>query len=147
LFTPLGLDAWRTSNISLIGGGVIATSVLLLIAGVVNLDKWISGRLRTRQAKRQFHNLLNSLSQRELVYLFQYVKHNTLLIEFDETDLVVGLLNEKGLIYPSVWVHIGPVVSYNSSYGHGQTFEISPELHFYLTSHLVEIFGSPFQKL
>lgn len=145
LFTLLGLGAWRTSNVSLIGWGVIATSVLLLVALLVNLDKWISSRLRTRQEKRQFYNLLNGLSQRELVYLFQYIRHNTLLIEFDETDPVVGLLSGKGLIYPSVRAHIGSVVSYNSSYHHGQTFEMLPELHSYLTSHL-EIFGKLSQK-
>lgn len=145
VFTFLGLDAWRANNAPLIGWGVIATSALLLIALLVNLDRRISSKLRTRRQKRQLYNLLHSLSHKELVYLFQYIKHNTLLVEFDETDPVVGLLSEKGLIYPSVCARIGPIASYNSSYHHGQAFEISPELHSYLTSHL-EIFGKLSQK-
>ena len=123
---------------------MVATSALLLIALLVNLNRWISSKLRTRRQKRQLHNLLHSLSHKELVYLFQYIKHNTLLVEFDETDPVVGLLNEKGLIYPSVYARIGPIASY-SSYHHGQAFEMSPRLHSYLMSHL-EIFGKLSQK-
>jgi hypothetical protein len=146
VFVPLGLDAWRANNAPLIGGGVIATSALLIIALLVNLDRWTSDKLRVRREKHQLHNLLQGLSHKELVYLFQYIKHNTLLVEFDETDPVVGLLSEKGFIYPSVHVRIGSVVSYSSNYHHGQTFEMSPALHSYLMNHL-EIFGKPPQRL
>ncbi len=150
MFVPFGLDAWRANNVPLIGWSVIATSALLIIVLLVKLDRSISGKLRMRreerQLKRQLQNILQGLSHKELDYLFQYIKHNTLLVEFDETDPVVGLLSEKGFVCPSVRVRISHVVSYRTSYHHGQTFEMPPALHSYLMNHR-EIFGKLPQKL
>ena len=145
MFVLPGLDAWRANNVRFIEWGVIATTALLPIVLLVNLDRSISGKLRMRREKRQLHNSLQGLSQQELVYLFQYIKHNTLLVEFDETDPVVGLLSVKRFIYPSVGARISSVVSYRTSYHHDQTFEMPPRIYSYLRNHL-EIFSKLCQK-
>ena len=135
-FAAWGWDGFKARlSDTMLGWGVIVPSVLLLIVLLAAVIKWVCSRLRRWRENRNFHDMIHGLSRKELLCLFLYLRHKTLLIEFDETDPTVGLLNEKGLIYPSVRVRIGNVVSYNRSYGHGQTFNISPLLHSYLLTH------------
>jgi hypothetical protein len=136
IFHFLNLDNWRANNDALMGWGVVATSILLLIVLLVNFDKWISGKLRKRREKRDINHLLSNLGSDELIYLYQYIRNRTLLVEFDETDPIVGLLNAKGLIHPSTSrIRIGEIIRYRSSYHHGQPFEISPFLYRHLIDH------------
>ncbi len=125
VFTPLKLDTWRAKNDTLVGMGVIISSIILLITLLVHLDNWISPRLRRRQEKRSIHSLFRNLSSSELQYLYyQFIQRETLTTdEFDETDPVVGLLQTKGIIcrppYPLP----------------GEPFSISPTDYQYLTDH------------
>jgi hypothetical protein len=123
VFTPFKLDTWRAKNDTLIGMGVIISSIILLIALLVNLDNWISPRLRRKRKKRSVHNLFRNLSSSELQYLYQFIRHKTLTIEFNETDPIVGLLQTKGIIYRSPY----PLP--------GEPFSISPTNYQYLTDH------------
>jgi hypothetical protein len=129
VFTLFRLDTWRAKNDTLIGMGVIISSIILLIALLVNLDDWISPRLRRRRKKRSVHSLFRNLSSSELQYLYQFIRHKTLTIEFDETDPVVGLLQTKGIIYRRPY----PLP--------GEPFSISPTNYQYLTDH-PELFWS-----
>ncbi len=117
------LNIWRAKNGTLIGMGVITLSIILLIALRVNLASWISPRLRSRRDKRSIRSLFRSLNSSELQHLYQFIRHKTLTIEFDETDPVVGLLQTKGIIYRP------PYALY------GEPFRISPSHHQYLTDH------------
>ena len=123
VFTSFKLDAWRAKNDILIGMGVIISSIILLIALLVNLDNWISARLRGIRDQCSIRSLFRNLSSSELQYLYQFIRHKTLTIEFDETDPVVGLLQTKGIIYRQ------PYALY------GEPFSISPIHYQYLTDH------------
>ena len=123
VFTPFKLDTWRAENDAPIGMGVIISSIILIIALLVHLDNWISPSLRSRRDKRSIHSLFRNLSSSELQYLYQFIRHKTLTIEFDETDPVVGLLQTKGIIYRQ------PYALY------GEPFSISPIHYQYLTDH------------
>ena len=123
VFTPLKLDTWRAKNDTLVGIGVIISSIILLITLLVHLDNWISPRLRRRQEKRSIHNLFRNLSSSELQCLYQFIRHKRLTNVFDETDPVVGLLQTKGIIYRQ------PYALY------GEPFSISPTDYQYLTDH------------
>ncbi|OGO62009.1 MAG: hypothetical protein A2029_11200 [Chloroflexi bacterium RBG_19FT_COMBO_47_9] len=135
LFTYLGLDAWQTSNTTFIGLGFIITSLILIIALFIIITNWISSKARTKRNTREFQDLLDNLTPSELIYLAQFIEYKTLQVEFNETDPVVGLLCGKELIYPSINVRIGPVVRFHNSYPNGQIYEMTPELHSYLTTH------------
>ena len=140
VFDFFNLGNWRANNDALMGWGVIATSILLLIVLLVNFDKWISSKLRKRREKYNVADVLNNLGRDELHYLLQYIGNETLVMEFDETDPIVGLLKEKGLIYPpATRVRIGSVYSFKVRHD-GQEFDISPFLYEYLVEH-PEIFG------
>lgn len=145
LFVPIGLDSWYANNTLLIEWGVIIASVLMIITLLIKLDEWVSGKIRVKQEKRQLCKLLQELSHKELVYLFQYIKNDTLLIEFDETDPVVGSLRAKGFIYPLMGVHIGLVVKYNTSYHSSKKFEIPSKLYDFLMSN-PKVFNKLLQK-
>jgi len=135
VFDLLNLDVWRANNDTLIGVGVIASSITLVIVLLVNLDNWISPRLRRRRDKRFVRSLFGDLSSSELQYLYQFIWHRTTTIELDETDPVVGLLQTKGIIYPSPHVHIGRLTRYKCRFDHGEPFSIAPMVYKYLTDH------------
>jgi hypothetical protein len=139
VFAPLKLDTWRADNDTLIGLGVIASSMILFITLLVNLDNWISARLRGRRDKRfvrnLFRDLFRDLSSSEMQYLYQFIWHKTLIIEFDETDPVVGLLQTKGIIFPSPRVYLRLLVRYKCRFDEGEPFSIEPTVYEYLTEH------------
>lgn len=131
IFTRLKLDTLRAKNDRLIGVGVIISSIILLIVLLVNLDNWISAGLSFIRNHSRFRNLSSS----EIQYLYQFIRHKTLTIGFDETDPIVGLLQTKGFIYPSPLVDVGRLVRYNCGFDHGEPFSISPTDYQYLTDH------------
>jgi len=135
IFAPLKLDAWRANNDTLIGVGIIASSITLLIVLLVNLDSWVSARLRRGRDKRFVRRLFRDLSASELEYLYQFIWHRTTTIEFDGTDPVVGLLQTKDIIYPSSRVYIGRLAKYKCRFGHGEPFNIAPIIYKYLIDH------------
>jgi len=135
VFDVFNLDNWRANNDTSMGWGVIATSILLFIVLLVNFDKWISSWLRKRHEKYDVADVLNNLSRDELHYLLQYIGNETLLIEFDEIDPVVGLLVAKGLIFLSrARLRLGHVYSFKVRH-HPQGYDISPFVYRYLVEH------------
>jgi hypothetical protein len=135
VFGFFNLDNWRANNDTLMGWGVIATSLLLFVVLSVNVDKWISSWKRKRREKQEFADVLSDLSRGELQYLLQYFGNRTLLMEFDENDPVVGLLVAKALIFPSrARLRLGHVHSFKVRH-HPQGYNISPFLYKYLLEH------------
>jgi hypothetical protein len=110
---------------------VIVLSIIFLVVLLINLDNWISPGLSSIRNRRRFRNLSSS----ELEYLYQFIRHEKLTIVFDETDPVVGLLQTKGIIYPSPLVDVGWLVRYKCSFDQGEPFSISPTDYQYLTDH------------
>jgi hypothetical protein len=107
----------------------------MLIVLLANAHKWISNGLRKRHEKHYIADTVNNLSHDELHYLLQYIRNKTLLMEFDETNPVVGLLAAKCLISPSmVRIRTGHVYSFKVRH-HPQEYEISPFVYRYLVEH------------
>ena len=145
VFDLLKLDTWRANNDTLIGVGIIASGITLLITLLVNLDNWISARLRRKHDKRFVRSLFRDLSLSELQYLYQFIRRRTTTIEFDETDPVVGLLRTKGIIFPSPPVHFGRLVRYKCGFDNGEPFDMAPRDYKYLDDH-PEIFRDVLPK-
>jgi hypothetical protein len=135
VFAPLKLDVWRANNDTLIGVGIIVSSITLLIVVLVNLDSWVSPSLRRERDKRFVRRLFRGLSVSELEYLYQFIWHRTTTIVFDGTDPVVGLLQTKEIIYPSSRVYIGRLAKYKCRFGHSEPFNIAPIIYKYLIDH------------
>lgn len=135
-FDFFGLDSWRAQNDAVMGWGVIAANISLVIIFLVNIDNWVSRSLRKRREERHAREVFQNPSREELLYLYQYIRHKTALVEFDERDPAVGLLTTKGLIYPSMHGRIiFDNVRYNCGYDEGEPFEISPLTRNYLVEH------------
>jgi hypothetical protein len=135
IFAPLKLDAWRANNDTLIGVGIIASSITIPIVLLVTLDSRVSAGLRKRRDERCERRLCRDLSASELEYLYQFIWHKTTTIEFDETDPVVGLLQTKEIIYPSSRVYMGRLARYKCRFDHGEPFNIAPTIYQYLNDH------------
>lgn len=136
VFVFLYLDDLRTNNLEKIGGLAFVATFIFVLGLLYKSVTWASSKLNARREKHQIHVTFQNLSTSELTYLYQYIQNRIMLIEFDETDPVVGLLCDKGLIYPSLGVRIGDnPVRYRSNYDYGQPFNILPFVYDYLVRH------------
>ncbi len=137
------LSVWQVNNAALISWGTIATTLFFIIIVLVNLDNKVSRKLDKRHQKKGEQKKFQDLSTAELIYLYQFIYHNTTLVEFDETDPVVGQLSNKRLIFPSISNGFRRMSNprFRSSYEYGCNYEISPEDFQYFSEHL-ELFQS-----
>jgi hypothetical protein len=127
---------------------IIITSAATLVVGLILLifeyrTSWFQQHLLRRtataqetsasQESRDVRQMFDDLSNAELRYLGQFLRHSSTLIAFDDADPVAGLLEEKGLIYREV--SLDPVPSFNVRHSIGETFRILPWVYQYLSDH------------
>lgn len=140
MFDALNIGGLRTNNLDKIGATAYTASFILVFGLLYQSAAWIRNKLskkvKENRERLQVQGVFDDLSHRELLYLFQFIRNRTTLIEFNETDPVVALLREKGMIYPFLGrVRIDYTPSYNCTYMTGQPFEISATTYDYLAKH------------
>ncbi len=96
----------------------------------------------------QKQSMYKNLSEEELLYLFQFIRYRTTLIEFNSTDPVVSILENKGFIYRSMsaaFIHTS-TPRFRSNYDYGQPYEILPDVYQYLIANLDIYFGKSLRE-
>ena len=130
----------RTDNLDKIGA-LAYTAAFILIFGLLYkfascIHNVLSAKSKRGREGRRVEDVINSLSPEALQYLQQFPRNRTTLIRFDETDPVVALLNENGLIRrSSARVPISGIVRFECTRTSGQLFEIPAKTYDYLTRH------------
>ena len=140
VFDALNIGNLRSNNLDVIGAIAYTASFIFVVGLLYQSAVWVCSKLSERSKKnrerRQVQDVFDSLDHNELLYLHQFIRNRTTLIEFDETNPVVALLREKGVIYPVLGrVRNGPIPSYNCTYTTGQPFEIPATVYDYLAKH------------
>lgn len=127
------LEKLRAVIEPLIGAGVVLFSVVFVVLLVLRLNDWLSGRREEGTRKSYAARMFDDVSNAELLYLAQYLRHQSIQIAFDDADPIAGSLMDKGLIFPEA--SPDPTPSFNVQRGLGQTFRISPLAYQYLSDH------------
>jgi hypothetical protein len=108
-----------------------------VIVSLINLDSWFYTRRITKRQKNREQSIYRSLNSEELLYLFQFIRYRSTLVEFNSREPVVRLLSHKGLIHQSL-TDIFPNSStpkFRWDYDYSKIYEISPETYEYLSKN------------